>query len=76
MIEFNEHTEFILGRPNFWCAGIANRLRKQGKQIATKAEAEQAAVIFWMLQQYEKYGDNWREEGEKLLKLSPEQAKV
>lgn len=71
MFEFNEHTEFILGRPNFWCAGIANRLRQQGQKIASKAEGEQAAVIFWMLQQYEKHGENWREEGEKLLATSP-----
>ena len=68
MFELNEQTRFILGRPNFWCGSVARILRLTGKQIPNKAEEEQAAVIHWMLCLYELHGDNWRAEGEKLLK--------
>ena len=75
MFEFNEQIEFILGRPNFWCGAIAHKLVKLGHKIPTKAEAEQAAVIYWMLDLYEKHGDGWREEGEKILAQKPEEIK-
>lgn len=67
MIELNDETRWILGRPNFACAGIAEKLRQQGKKIERKAEHEQAAVIHWMLETYKLYGDSWREHGERLL---------
>lgn len=51
----------ILGRPNFACAHIANALRLAGATIAKKAEAEQAAVIHWMLGHYAKHGADWRQ---------------
>ena len=60
MIELNEHTRWILGRPNFWCMPIANALRKIGYKIKPKAEDEQAVVIHWMLEMYKKYGDGWK----------------
>ena len=60
MIELNEDTRNILGKPNFWCAPIARQLRDLlGHDIAFKAEAEQAAVIHWLLTHYEKAGENW-----------------
>ena len=75
MFEFNEHTEWILGRPNFWCAQvIVPALRASGQDIAKKAEAEQAAAIYWMLQMYEKYGADWKEKGGKELKTMIEAA--
>lgn len=49
----------ILGRPNFACAEIAVLLRAAGQDIATKAEAEQAAVIHWMLTKYAAHGIHW-----------------
>ncbi|HGG9147507.1 TPA: ead/Ea22-like family protein [Enterobacter cloacae] len=49
----------ILGRPNFTCAHLAELLRKGGQDIGRKAECEQAAVIYWFLDLYLKYGDKW-----------------
>jgi hypothetical protein len=49
----------ILGRPNFACAQIAQVLRLTGQEIAPKAEAEQAAVISWVLSQYAAHGADW-----------------
>ena len=71
MFDFNEHTEWILGRPNFWCASmIVPALRASGQEIATNAEAEQAAAIYWMLQMYEKHGENWFEKSrDELIKM-------
>jgi hypothetical protein len=51
----------ILGRPNFMCGGIAASLRQLGHNIECKAEAEQAAVIHWMLTSYALHGDAWRD---------------
>lgn len=64
MFEFNKDTEWILGRPNFWCAStVVPLLRKAGRVIPFHAEEEQAAAIYWMLQMYEKHGTEWREKG-------------
>jgi hypothetical protein len=49
MLDLNDETRWILGRPNFSCIGFANRLRQLGHEIENKAEDEQAAVIHWML---------------------------
>ena len=68
MFELNDTTRWILGRPCFACAGIANKLRTLGHEINTRAEDEQAAAIHWMLCLYEEYGDSWREEASKILK--------
>ena len=67
MIELNEHTKWILGRPNFQCGVIARVLRQGGIEIPCKAEEEQAHVIHWLLAQYEKHGDDWRDEADKEL---------
>jgi hypothetical protein len=61
-IELNNETSFILGIPNFKCAYTAEKLRSRGHNIPRKAEAEQAAVICWMLNLYLKHGPNWREQ--------------
>lgn len=53
--------EWILGRPNFWCAAVASVLRLDGMEIKTKVEAEQAAVIHWMLQLRSAHGDKWQD---------------
>jgi hypothetical protein len=68
MFELDDETRWILGRPNFWCGGLARTLRKMGHQINERAEDEQAAVIYWMLTLYMQYGDKWREEGAALIK--------
>lgn len=57
----SKHEKWIMGRPNFTCAAIASLLRSVGFEVAPKAEDEQAAVIFAMLQFHKEYGDNWRE---------------
>ncbi|HBM7600274.1 hypothetical protein [Enterobacter asburiae] len=55
----NDELITILGRPNFTCAHLAELLRKGGQDIRRKAECEQAAVIYWFLDLYLKYGDRW-----------------
>ena len=67
-MELNEETRFILGRPNFWCASIAMRLREIGHEIARKSEEEQAHVIHWMFEQYKQHGIDWREHAKTYLK--------
>lgn len=57
----NDHTRFILGRPNFTLISVANILRKRGDDIAEKAEDEQASAIHFLLNMYEQHGDNWAE---------------
>lgn len=67
MFELNAQTRWILGRPNFACSPVANQLRKMGYTIGYRAEEEQAAVIHWMLCQWEQHGDQWTVEANKLL---------
>ncbi|HAZ8269786.1 TPA: hypothetical protein J8W34_003052 [Citrobacter koseri] len=55
----NDELITILGRPNFTCAHLAELLSKGGQDIRRKAECEQAAVIYWFLDLYLKYGDRW-----------------
>ncbi|QIN37517.1 hypothetical protein [Enterobacter ludwigii] len=55
----NDELIAILGRPNFTCAHLAELLRKGGQDISRKSECEQAAVIYWFLDLYLKYGDKW-----------------
>lgn len=73
MLELNEETRFILGRPNFACAGTASLLRVLGHEIETKAEEEQAAAIHWMLCLYEKHGSKWKEKANEILKTADKQ---
>lgn len=68
MVELNDDTRWIMGRPNFWCASFAPALRRMGHEIARKAEDEQAVVIWWMLNLYQNHGDKWREVADRLLK--------
>jgi len=62
--ELDDDLREILGKPNFRCSPIAQALRLMGKQIAHKAEDEQAATIHWMLGLYFKNGKDWRSHGE------------
>lgn len=64
----DEDIKFILGRPNFACGRIAARLRELGYECETKAEAEQALVIYVMLTYQDKYGKDWTDELNKYLK--------
>lgn len=56
----DEDTKWILGRPNFWCGRIAQRLRTKGIECETKAESEQALVINIMMALRTEYGDSWK----------------
>ncbi len=60
--------KFILGRPNFMCANIANRLRQMGYECEKKAETEQALVLHTMVTFYENDKVNWKENLEQYLK--------
>jgi hypothetical protein len=70
VIELNDETRWILGRPNFACAGLAECLRRMGHTVARKAEDEQAAAIHWMLTMYEQHGTEWREAAERALQAA------
>lgn len=63
----DDDVRWILGRPNFACAGIAAGLRLGGHVIECKAEQEQAAVIHWMLTLYVQHGADWRGKAESAL---------
>lgn len=66
-VPLDDETRWILGQPCFAVHSYANWLRQQGVEIKSKAEAEQAAVIHWMLNLYLAHGPKWREEGRRLL---------
>jgi hypothetical protein len=60
LFPFDEITRHILGKPNFACGYVAERMRKVlGHTIPTKAEEEQAAVIYFCLGHYLKHGAEW-----------------
>jgi len=67
MVELNDDTRWILGRPNFQCGLVAHSLRFLGHEINGRAEDEQAHVIHWMLCLYEKHGSAWRAEANRQL---------
>lgn len=70
-LPLDEEVRWILGRPNFWCASVAEQLRRSGRLIAKKAEEEQAAVIHWFLTLYLEHGAKWRDvAADELQKLS------
>ncbi len=66
---------WILGRPNFTCAGHANILRESGLEIPKHAEEEQANVIYFYLCLYLKYGKDWRKEAEKRIEAMAKELK-
>ena len=51
---------FILGLPNFQTGPVAQNLRMKGYDIGRRCEAEQAAVIIWLLRLRAEHGDKWR----------------
>lgn len=59
--ELSDDLRDILGRPNFTCIGISQRLREMGHSIPRRAEHEQAAVIHLLLSHYFMHGAAWRE---------------
>lgn len=58
--EFTEDLQWILGLICFQCIQYAQTLRKAGREIPTKAEAEQAATLDWMLRHYLLDPKDWR----------------
>lgn len=66
-IKLNDDMKFILGRPNFWCGGVAPALRDRGYEIPSKSEDEQAAVIHFLLNQYLTQGEGWRDKATDVL---------
>jgi hypothetical protein len=60
-LPWNETVAKILGRPCFVLGAFAETLRLDGQVIPRKAEAEQAAVIYWMLNHYLAHGEGWSE---------------
>jgi len=62
----------ILSRPCFACIAIAKRLREGGQAIGQRAEAEQSAVLVWMLEQKATGGETWEKDAlQKLRDMNP-----
>lgn len=59
--DFTDDLQWILGLVCFQCISYAQALRKGGRDIPTKAEAEQAATLDYLLRQYLRDPENWRE---------------
>ncbi|EEF25343.1 conserved hypothetical protein [Ricinus communis] len=59
--DFTDDLQWILGLMCFQCISYAQALRKGGRSIATKAEAEQAATLDYLLRHYLRDPENWRE---------------
>ncbi|AUT49241.1 hypothetical protein [Achromobacter sp. AONIH1] len=57
----DENLRLILGRPNFACGQLAQMLRLGGQEIEHRAEHEQAAVIYFLLNIYLEHGSGWAE---------------
>jgi len=66
--QINEDLVTILGRPNFTCIRIAERLRQMGDDIPRKAEYEQAHVIYLLLSMYLEHGKSWVAKANDFLK--------
>lgn len=58
----------ILGRPNFTCGQLAQWLREKGHDIKSKAEDEQATVIYWLLGLYLQHGEKWVQAADEYLR--------
>ena len=69
MIKLTDDQIAIMGKPNFSCAGPAKLLIASGvyEDKAKKAEYEQAVFIHWALEVHKEHGENWAEEGKKIL---------
>ena len=65
--EMNDDLRAILGRPCFACGQLAELMRKNGMEIRTRAEDEQAAVIFWLLKIYLEFKEGWQPEAARQL---------
>ena len=61
LLPLDDQTRMILGRPNFACVKVAQRLRQLGHEIAHRSGDEQAAVIHFNLTMYQKHGAAWLE---------------
>jgi len=70
MITLTETQIDILGKPNFACARWAKILiaAKVYEDKAKKAEYEQAVFIHWASALHDIHGDNWMEEGNKIMR--------
>lgn len=66
---FTPTLQLILGHMCFQLARYADTYRKQGFEISTRAEDEQAFMIDRMLRMYLKHGNNWVIELNKDMKL-------
>lgn len=60
-VPLNDDTRRIFGMMCFQAAAFASCFRMAGVEIPTKAEAEQAYVIHWMLNLYLLHGAKWRD---------------
>ena len=56
--------EWILGRPSAWCESVAEVLRSDGAVIRRDPEAQQAAVLLWLLNFYRRDPEGWRDDAQ------------
>lgn len=67
--EMTEELKLALGRPNFLCGPIARIFREAGSVIESRAEAEQAFVIHWMVKLVLDHGKDWVDSAQDQLSL-------
>lgn len=60
LLEFDDEVRWILGQPIFKHMRIVHIHRQAGIEISSRMEDEQAHVLFWMLDLYQKHGADWR----------------
>jgi hypothetical protein len=74
-IKLNDDEIQILGTPCFASANNARLLIEAGiyEDKVKKTEYEQAVFSHWALSLYEKYGEDWKKEGNKILKKCHEE---
>lgn len=58
----------VLGTVCFVAGPIAHVFQRAGYDVPKKAEAEQGAVILWMLSLKRDHGKDWREKGDEILR--------
>lgn len=66
-LPFDEHVKEILSWMCFQIKPYADMLRAEGLDIPRKAEAEQAAVLHWMLNLYLAHGSDWKKAGQEWI---------
>lgn len=75
ILPFDEHVQNILGRPCFTFIHMSELLRQTGQKIERRAEAEQAACMYYLLGFYLRHGAEWQAHAQKDIDARIKQVK-